>query len=218
MNKQNRIICLALVMGSSLLLQSYGMEAPGNGKENWHYSQKDYHWYYQEQDAAHHTGWLKYEGEWYWFDENGWMMSGGYRDIDGVRYFFYSNGHMAWNQYKELNYLDENGQEDDKHKIRVIGSVSPTSEDRDLITDYLYEVPRSWIRRFADSGWEFMFYKKKNYFAAPSSDGEIYYVYHALDTHYKKAKFIESDSILEAFGEYVGYASEIGRASCRERV
>ena len=35
----------------------------------------------------------------------------------------------------------------------------------------------------------------------------VYYVDHSVDTHYKKAKFTEADSILQAFGEYVGYAA-----------
>lgn len=198
---------LILLMGSSVLIEAYGMDAPGSGGRDWHYSQTDYHWYYQDSDKENHTGWLQYEGEWYWFDANGRMMDGGYRDIDGVRYFFFSNGHMAWNQYHGLQYLDDNGQEDDEHKIRVVGSESPDSEDRNLLTDYLYEVPRSWIKRFTDSGWELMFYKKKNYFSAPGGNGDIYYVYHDLDTHYKKAKFTDVDSVLQVFGEYVGYAS-----------
>ena len=187
--------------------QAFAMEAPGNGGSRWFYSDKNHHWYYYDEDRNVHTGWLKYEGEWYWFDSSGWMENSGSAVIDGVPYHFYVNGHMTWNQYIGLKYYDGDGQQDEEHNIRVVGSENPTSEDRDLITDYLYEVPRTWIAQFIKDDWQFMFYKKKNYFAAPSTDMGVYYVDHSVDTHYKKAKFTEADSILQAFGEYVGYAA-----------
>lgn len=200
-------VLLAAMMTVTQNSPTYAMEAPGSGGANWIYSQKDHHWYYYDDAQNMHTGWLKYEGEWYWFDSNGWMTAGTHLDIDGSRYYFYSNGHMAWNQYIGLRYVDADGQYDEAHDIRVIGNETPTVEDRDLITDYLYEVPRTWIDQFTRDGWQFMFYKKKSYFAAPSTDMGIYYVYHSVDTHYRKVKFTDADSILQAFGEYVGYAS-----------
>lgn len=187
--------------------EAYAMSAPGGGGANWFYSDKDHHWYYYDEGQEPHTGWLKYEGEWYWFDPSGRMADGGSLVIDGLTYHFYVNGHMVWNQYIGLKYYDGDGQQDGEHDIRVIGTESPTSEDRDLITDYLYEVPRSWIDQFVKDGWQLMFYKKKKYFAAPRTDMGIYYVYHSVDTHYKKAKFAEADAVLQAFGEYVGYAA-----------
>lgn len=186
---------------------AYAMEAPGAGGENWHYDQKGHHWYYYDEDGSVHTGWLYYEGEWYWFDQSGWMVSGGPYTVSGVPYYFYSNGHMAWNQYVDLKYYDGDGLRDEKHDIRVVGTENPTSEDRDLLTDYLYAVPRSWLARFHADGWQLMFYKKRNYFAAPSTGGGIYYVYHSMDTHYKKVKFTRADAALQAFGEYVGYVA-----------
>ena len=133
----------AFLLSGFLLLFScpaFGMDAPGNGGKNWNYG-KDHHWTYQEADGSLHTGWLYDKGEWYWFDERGWLQTGGQRDIDGVRYFFFSNGHMAYNQYVDLKFLGENGQEEKEHAIRVIGTERPDSMDKDLITDYLYEVP-----------------------------------------------------------------------------
>ena len=112
---------------------SYAMDAPGSGGKNWSYG-KDHHWTYRDQDGQLHTSWLYYEGEWYWFDEHGWMQTGGTRTIDGIRYFFFSNGHMAHNQYVDLKFLGEDGQEDKKGEIRVIGTRKPDSEDKDLIT------------------------------------------------------------------------------------
>lgn len=187
--------------------KGFAMEAPGNGGANWYYSDKNHHWYYYDENRNVHKGWLKYEGEWYWFDSYGWMQDSGPADIDGVRYYFYANGHMAWNQYIGLKFYDSSGQQDETQDIRVIGTESPTTEDKDLITDYLYEVPRTWMEAFVKDGWQFMFYKKRKYFAAPNTDMGVYYVYHSVDTHYKKVKFTEADSILQAFGEYVGYAA-----------
>ena len=171
-------------------------------EQNWNYG-KDHHWTYQEADGSLHTGWLYDKGEWYWFDERGWLQTGGQRDIDGVRYFFFSNGHMAYNQYVDLKFLGENGQEEKEHAIRVIGTERPDSMDKDLITDYLYEVPRGWQKQFVEDGWEFLFYKKKQYFSAPSTSSGIYYVRYSTDRRYKKVKFCDADSVLQAFGEYV---------------
>ena len=185
---------------------SWAMEAPGGGDPGWEY-REDHHWYFVEADGSCHTGWLFYDGEWYWFDAEGRMAEGGYAHADGVRYYFFANGHMAWNQYVDLSYFDGDGQPDPDHDVRVIGTESPTSEDRDLLTDALYEVPRSWFERFVKDGWQFMFYKKKSYFEAPSTDLGIYYVYHSVDTHYQKVKFTRVESALQGFGEYVGAVS-----------
>ena len=201
----------AFLLSGFLLLPScaaFGMDAPGSGGKNWHYG-KDHHWTYQEADGSLHTGWLYDKGEWYWFDERGWLQTGGQRDIDGVRYFFFSNGHMAHNQYVDLKFLGENGQEEKEHAIRVIGTEWPDSWDKDLITDYLYEVPRGWQKQFVEDGWEFLFYKKKQYFSAPSTSSGIYYVRYSTDRRYKKVKFCDADSVLQAFGEYVGYRAGV---------
>ena len=208
MNKKNIVIlALASLMGLAPVMQASAMDAPGSGGRNWYYSDKNHHWYYYNEDRSVHTGWLLYEGEWYWFDSDGWMEASGYASIDGTRYYFFSNGQMAHNQYVGLKYMNQDGQEQEENNIRVIGRESPTSEDRDMITDALYEVPRGWFAEFEKDGWQMMFYKQKKYFAAPDTDMGIYYVYHSVDTRYKKVKFTDTDSLLQAFGTYVGYAA-----------
>ncbi|MGL5434306.1 MAG: hypothetical protein ACRDBO_02750 [Lachnospiraceae bacterium] len=186
---------------------SYGMNAPGSGGEDWYYNQKNHHWYYYDENRNVHTGWLYYEGDWYWFDESGQMVASGYYNIDGISYYFLTNGHMAQNQYMGLQYLDADGIHKEKQDIRVVGSENPTAEDRELITDDLLEVPRGWFAQFEKDGWQLMFYKKKEYFEAPDTDQGIYYVYHSVDLNYKKVKFTEAESVLQAFGEYVGFAA-----------
>lgn len=207
-NKKNIVIlALASLIGTMPVMPAFAMDAPGSGGNNWYYSDKNHHWYYYNEDRSVHTGWLFYEGEWYWFDSDGWMEASGYANIDGVRYYFFSNGQMAYNQYVGLKYMNKDGQEQEENNIRVIGRESPTSEDRDMITDALYEVPRGWFAEFEKDGWQLMFYKQKKYFAAPDTDLGIYYVYHSVDTRYKKVKFTDTDSLLQAFGTYVGYAA-----------
>lgn len=208
MRKYNLLLTgMAAILSLMPILNTYAMEAPGNGGKNWKYDQETYDWYYLDQGREPHIGWLKYDGEWYWFDDQGRMKAGGSANIDGRSYYFFINGNMAWNQYVGLKYYDEDGQPNENHDIRVIGSERPESEDKDMLSDFLYQIPRTWIRTFARSGWEFMFYKKKRFFAAPNTDQGIYYVYHDVDLHYQKVKFTDVDSLLQAFGEYVGYAA-----------
>ena len=198
---------MAVLLSLTAEIPAWGMDAPGSGGTNWFYSEKNHHWYYYDENRNVHTGWLFYEGEWYWFDSDGWMEDSGTANIDGVSYYFFSNGHLARNQYVGLKYMDGGGLRKEEQDIRVIGTESPTQEDRDMITDALYDVPRGWLAQFEKDGWQIMFYKKKDYFAAPQTDMGVYYVYHSVDTHYKKVKFTDTDELLQAFGEYVGYAS-----------
>lgn len=205
--RRMRIILLAVILIASYPVSTFAMEAPGSGGANWYYSQKNHHWYYYDEGRIVHTGWLFYEGDWYWFDSEGWMEANGPANIDGTQYYFFGNGRMAQNQYIGLKYYNQDGQYQESGDIRVIGDEKPDQEDRDMITDSLYEVPREWFAQFEKDGWQMMFYKKKSYFAAPNTDLGIYYVHHKLDTRYKKVKFTDTDALLQGFGEYVGYAS-----------
>lgn len=201
------MLLLALALALMNVFPGCAMEAPGDGEDGWYYMQENYHWSYYNEGGTIHKGWLKYNGEWYWFYDNGWMAGGGNTIIDGNSYYFFLNGNMAWNQYVGMKYYGENGQQQPEHDVRVIGSMAPDSEDKDLFSDSMYLVPRSWIARFIKDGWQMMFYKQKKYFEAPRTGQGIYYVYHSVDSRYKKVKFTDVDSVLQAFGEYVGYAA-----------
>lgn len=217
-------VILALCLFSGLLFggllpatPAMAMNAPGDGAEGWEYSQEDHFWYYYE-NGVPHTGWLEFHGDWYWFDGTGRMEEGGDVTIDGLPYYIFVNGHVARNQFVGLKYYDENGQREEKHDVRIIGST-PAMEDRDLFSDAMFEIPRGWIAQFVKDGWQMMFYTKKKYFAAPETDRGIYYVYHDVDLHYKKVKFTDPESATQAFGEYVGYAAGCYRAdSARMKV
>ncbi|NBH71378.1 hypothetical protein D3Z51_04935 [Clostridiaceae bacterium] len=193
-------------------LQTYAMEAPGDGEPGWYYGQEKHRWYYVDGSQNLHTGWLDYNGEWYWFNQEGWMADGGTTTIDGIPYYFFINGNLAWNQYVGMKFYNKDGRHEQEHDVRVVGKQNPDNEDKDMFSDYMYQIPRSWITRFIEDGWQIMFYKQKKYFEAPRTDQGIYYVYHSVDTYYKKMKFTDVDSVLQAFGEYVGYA-----AGCYEK-
>ena len=213
MNKKR----IAAVSFAALLLcvgnlPVYGMEAPGDGEQGWYYGQEKHRWCYYDDSRKPHTGWLNYNGEWYWFNQEGWVADGGATTIEGIHYYFFINGHLAWNQYVGMKFYNKDGQHQPEHDVRVVGKQNPDNEDKDLFSDYMYQVPRSWITRFAEDGWQMMFYKQKKYFQAPLTNQGIYYVYHNVDTYYKKVKFTDVDSVLQAFGEYVGYA-----AGCYEK-
>ncbi len=196
---------IAALMTCENGFSGYAMEAPGDGEPGWYYGQERHHWCYYGDSQDRHTGWLNYNGEWYWFNPDGWMADSGATTVDGVSYYFFINGHMAWNQYVGMKFYDKDGQHQSEHDVRIIGKENSDSEDRDLFSDYMYQIPRSWITHFTEDGWQMMFYKQKKYFQAPRTSQGIYYVYHSVDTHYKKVKFTDVDSVLQAFGEYVGY-------------
>ena len=91
---------------------------------------------------------------------------------------------MAANQYVEMNYYDENGLRDKQYDITIQGKRRPTAEEKKGITEAMEGIPREWIRKFNESGWELMFSRIRNIIPPPDRAG-IYYVYHKTDTHYK---------------------------------
>lgn len=202
---------LALFFAALWAFPCFAMEAPGDQDPRWEYSQEDFNWYFYEDGKTPYTGWLDFHGERYWFDDQGRMADGGERVIDGKPCYFFINGHMARDQFVGMKYYDGDGQPDPDKDVRKFGKNAITAEQRDLFSDALYAVPRSWTARFMDEGWQMMFYTSKNYFSAPDTDMGIYYVYHQVDNHYKKLKFTDVDAAVQAFGEYVGYSAGLYR-------
>ena len=181
----------------------------GNGAMavGWAYDEDDECWYHAAEDGELTKGWLHAGGAWYWFDSKYKMYNRGYRMVDAHKYYFYENGQMAANQYVEMNYYDENGLRDKQYDITIQGKRRPTAEEKKGITEAMEGIPREWIRKFNESGWELMFFTDKKYYSAPRTEQGIYYVYHKTDTHYKKLKFTKPESLALAFGEYVASAT-----------
>lgn len=174
----------------------------------WCYNEDKDRWYYFNEDGTFQKNWFYEKGNWYWFSYYGEMADDGYKTIDGKRYYFFDDGRMASNQYVGLEYIDENGTPDSRYDIVLEGREKTISkEEKEQITVALKNIPRGWIRYFNEKGWKMMYYTDKSYFSAPDTEEGVYYVYHKLDTSYKKLKFTDPDSLTKAFGEYIGYAA-----------
>lgn len=173
----------------------------------WIHDEDEDRWYYYHENGVRGKGWLFYDGAWYWLTSKGMMLCDGTKAVSGNKYYFFDNGQMAQNQYVGLNYYGDDGLRNSKFDIVVEGKRKATKEEKDRITEALKYVPREWIQHFVEHGWKIMYYTDKSFFAAPDTEAGVYYVYHKLDTDYKKLKFINPDSLTKAFGEYIGYAS-----------
>lgn len=185
----------------------YFFRENGEMATGWAYDADEEQWHYMDEDGAVTKGWLQKGGAWYWFDSKGVMYNKGFRMVDGHKYYFYEDGQMAANQFVGMNYYDENGLRDNRYDMTIQGKRKPTNEERDKITEALSGVPREWIKKFVESGWEFMYYTDKKYFSAPKTDQGIYFVYHKTDKNYKKLKFTNPETLAMAFGEYIAYAT-----------
>lgn len=183
----------------------YFSEETGRMAVGWAYSSEEDEWYYLNEDGTRKTGWLETGGAWYWFSSDGVMYDEGWRMVDGHKYYFNENGQMAASQYIGTGYYGADGLRDAGYDITIQGKRKPTEEEREQITQALQNVPRLWMERFQESGWELMYYTDRRYFEAPMTDEGVFYVYHKTDVNYKKIKFTEPSSLTRAFGEYVAH-------------
>ena len=65
-------------------------------------------WWYSE-GSSYAVGWKQIDGQWYYFDSNGYMVTGWMQSDDGNWYYFYSNGMMAHDCTIDGCYLNSNG-------------------------------------------------------------------------------------------------------------
>ncbi len=190
---------------------NYCFQETGELELGWCYDDDEEKWYYFNEDGTAKKDWYQDDDEsWYWFSSKGEMASSGYKNIKGKRYFFFDNGQLAANQYVGLFYMDENGWRNKDFDIVKEGkgrSFSVSSEIKDGFTEALKNIPREWIKKFNDQGWQILYYPNKEYFSAPLTGSGTYFVCHKLDTNYKKIKVCKPEDMTEAFGEYIGYAS-----------
>lgn len=191
----------------------YCFRETGDLAVGWCFNDENEKWYYFDEDGFAKKGWFQDDdGSWYWFTGRGEMVSSGYRTIDGQRYYFLENGQMAANQYVGLYYMDENGQRQKEYDIVVEGKgkeSSVSASTKNEITAAMQNIPRGWVKYFVEHGWEILYYPDKGYFSAPETGNGRYYVYYKLDTSYRKIKFCKPQGLTAAFGEYIGYASNV---------
>lgn len=64
-------------------------------------------WWYSN-GASYATKWSKIDGQWYYFDDNGYMKTGWVND-NGNWYYFNGDGTMAHDTTIDGNYLNSNG-------------------------------------------------------------------------------------------------------------
>ena len=181
----------------------------GDLQLGWCYNEKEEKWHYYNQDGSPQKGWIQdQDGNWYWFSEKGEMASSGYKYISGSKYYFYDNGQMAFNQFVGLSYMDGTGVNNKNFDIVIEGSQDSSSisaENKELFTEAFKNIPRDWVKRFIDEGWEILYYPDKQYFSSRTTENGIYYVCHKLDTSYKKIKICNLPELTEAFSEFIGY-------------
>jgi hypothetical protein len=189
----------------------YIFSETGEQETGWCYNEDEEKWHYYEKDGKAIKGWFQdVDGSWYWFSTKGEMVSSGYKNISGNRYYFFDNGQMASNQYVGLAYMDEKGVRNRDLDISVKAkksSYSMPAEVKEAFTESSKNIPRQWVKKFTDQGWQVLYYPDKRYFSAPMTGSGIYYVCHKLDINYKKIKICNPSELAEAFGEYIGYAS-----------
>ena len=186
---------------------TYFFREDGAMAVGWAYDYEEDVWYHAGDDGRLTKGWLLAGDAWYWFNSSCEMYHGGERMVSGHKYYFFENGQMAADQYVGTGYYDENGLRDRRYDMTIQGKRRPDKDEQERITKALAEAPREWIRAFHESGWEMMFYTDKKYFSAPRTEQGIFYVYHKTDTHYRKLKFTNPDTLAMAFGEYVAWAT-----------
>lgn len=66
-------------------------------------------WWYKHYDGSYtRNNWELIEGKWYYFDADGWMVTG-WLNLGGTWYYLYSDGSKATNTWIEGCYLNANG-------------------------------------------------------------------------------------------------------------
>ena len=89
-------------------------------------------WYYMNNSGWMLTGWQSIEGSWYYFDETG-VRQTGWHEIEGKWYFMYPNGMMAANAVVNGRQLGADGA-----WIPAEGETTPVNVT-DLATPYLVQ-------------------------------------------------------------------------------
>ncbi|NRT73289.1 cell wall-binding protein [Clostridium beijerinckii] len=86
-------------------------------------------WWYSEGDE-YATGWRSINGEWYYFDENGYMKTG-WVQYQGKWYYLYSSGAMAKSTTIEGYSVDSNGAWIQKNDGATGNTAATTSANSD---------------------------------------------------------------------------------------
>jgi FOG: Glucan-binding domain (YG repeat) len=93
------------ITGNFILSLTVLAEMPLTANAEWRQNNNVW-WYSQGQSYA--TNWAKIDGQWYYFDFNGYMKTGWIKD-NGNWYYLYENGTMAYATTIDGYYINSNG-------------------------------------------------------------------------------------------------------------
>lgn len=65
-------------------------------------AEKGTSYYWVREDGVLQTGWLLYDDNWYWFDDNGVMMTSGWKEINNNLYYFRAWGGIYKNGFQSI--------------------------------------------------------------------------------------------------------------------
>lgn len=99
-------------MASDTMIGDYyvdinGRWIPGYIRDGW--IRDGQHWLYRKPDGSYfYSTWANINGNWYYFDSNGWMLTD-WNLIDGNWYYMYDSGAKATDTWIDDYYVDQNG-------------------------------------------------------------------------------------------------------------
>ncbi|WP_160692268.1 hypothetical protein [Clostridium sp. C2-6-12] len=96
---------LKKITGSIIVSITVLVAMPLTANAEWKQNNKGW-WYSQGQSYA--TNWVKIDGQWYYFDLNGYMKIGWIKDNENW-YYLYEDGTMAYNTIVDGYYLNASG-------------------------------------------------------------------------------------------------------------
>lgn len=193
----------------------YFDEVTGALAKGWKENEDGRRFYYNEEGQMQ-AGWLKDDGKWYWFDEQGRMVRHTWKTIDGEKYYFTEDGAMAANRYVGLLYMDENGHKDESRGLSVEKKGRVTDTEQKEIEEILANIPDSWLKDFVERGFKVVYEKEKDYISRTTlDDGSKYYKDYVLETGARRIRATSPEGLLQGFGEYIGYRSDIFRSESK---
>jgi len=127
-----KVIASSLVVASVLALNPIGASA------EW---KQDSNGWWNIEGSSYSTGWKEIDGEWYYFNSNGYMKTGWIQDR-GKWYYLYSSGAMAKNTTINGYTLDFNGVWIQSTENDSSNLVDYEKQAEGYIKDYGYEITK----------------------------------------------------------------------------
>jgi hypothetical protein len=108
------------ITGSLILSLTVLAAMPLTANAEWRQDNSEW-WYSQGQSYA--KNWAKIDGQWYYFDSNGYMKTGWIKDNENW-YYLYENGTMAYTTTIDGYYINSNGIASSEQTSVLSGTLS----------------------------------------------------------------------------------------------